>query len=140
MSETSNDRRGFRRRLTYLLAPLVLAGSIALGGVAEASCPPPPNKCYSEYGWSSVLFKTGGTVFHSTDRCHELSIEFVGKPGWYQGYSKSWETHWKWKACGKPLFLWKHHGFAILCKWVPKGAELRVVNKHDKFVPIKVNV
>ncbi|HUN33724.1 MAG TPA: hypothetical protein VMU95_17070 [Trebonia sp.] len=140
MAETSNARRGYRRRLAVLLAPLVLAGSIALGGVAEASCPPPPPKCVSVYGWSSVLFKTGGTVFYSTPRCHELSIEFVGKPGWYQGYSKSWATHWKWVPCGKPMFLWKKYGFAILCKWVPKGSFLRVANLQGKFVPIKVNV
>ncbi len=143
MPDTSNARRPRHRRLAYLLAPLILAGSIAIGGVAEASCPKPPppySKCYSEYGWSSVLFKTGGTVFYNTPRCHELSIEFVGKPGWYRGYSKSWQTHWKWKACGRPLFLWKPYGFAIACKYVPKGSQLRVVNQQDQFVPIKVNV
>jgi len=181
MPETSSARRGPHRRLAYLLAPLVLAGSIAIGGVAQAASSPaqaaasspahsstssptraassdpayfpagktaptgptwwkPKHRCAEVFGWSSVLFRTGGSIFKSNPRCKQLSIEFVGKTGWYQGYAKSWRTHWKWKPCGRPMFLWKHWGFAILCKNVPPCSWLRVVNLQGKFVPIKVNV
>jgi len=173
MPETSNARRP-RRRLAHLLAPLVLAGSIAIAGGAAAqaattgtapaathsaqaatsgsayfpdakTAPSGPTSwpykpCAEVWGVSSVLFRTGGTVFWSSPRCNQLSIEFVGKTGWYQGYAKSWWTHWKWQPCGRPMFLWKHWGFAILCKNVPPCSWLRVVNLQNKFVPIKVNV
>jgi hypothetical protein len=186
MAETSNARRA-RRRLGYFLAPLVLAGSIAIGtattGVAQAapsaparvavSAPAAPAQAATSgpaqasfgapaqvatggtamkkagffgcrklppFFWTSVLFKKGGSVFYSHPGCKILGVWFIGRTGWYQGYERSWRTHWHWRACGKPVKLWKGFGFAILCKCVPFKAQLRVVSLQDKFVRVGVIV
>jgi hypothetical protein len=170
MPEISNARRP-RRRLAYLIAPLVLAGSIAIGGVAEAASghhagggapavtsaatsavqvplyppppppPPPPGKwCSSVPGWSSTIFSSKGSEFWNHPGCNSLGITWVGKTGWYQGFYKPMGPWGAWQPCGKPMNLWNHSGWALLCKWVPPCSKMRVLSLQGQIVPITVQV
>jgi hypothetical protein len=168
MPDISNARRP-RRRMAYLLAPLVLAGSLALGGVAEAVSAPAPAAassvaqvattapaqaatsgsaqvkpamygCSSVYGWSSKIFSHKGTEFWNHPGCHSLVVTWVAKPGWYQGFFKTMGPWGKWLPCGKPMNLWSHSGWALLCKWVPPCSKLRVLSLQGHIAPIVVKV
>jgi hypothetical protein len=168
MPDISNARRP-RRRLAYLLAPLVLAGSIALGGIAEAasvpahaaassvaqvatSAPaqaatsgpaqvkPAMYGCRPVYGFSSKIFSHKGTEFWNSRGCHSLAIIWVAKTGWYQGFFKTMGPWGKWLPCGKPVNLWAHSGYALLCKWVPPCSKLRVLSLQGHIAPIVVKV
>jgi hypothetical protein len=176
MPDTSNARRP-RRRLAYLLAPLVLAGSLAVGGIAEAatfspaqaaassparaaastsagavnfgsdqadasshSSYPPMYGCSYVHGWSSKIFSHRGTEFWGHPGCNSLSIVWVAKTGWYQGFYKTMGPWGKWLPCGKPMNLWMHSGWALLCKWVPPCSKLRVLSLQGHIAPITVKV
>jgi hypothetical protein len=166
MPEISSTRR-VRRRLGYLLAPLVLAGSIAIGGVAEAapSAPAQPvtstvaqaapsgaaasgtaqvkpamYRCSQVWGLSSKIFSDKGTEFWNHWGCNSLAITWVAKTGWYQGFFKTKGPWGKWLPCGKPMNLWSHWGYALLCKWVPPCSKLRVLSLQGHIAPIAVKV